>query len=261
VSNHQAIALENVSKKLAGRLAVEGVSFSVPSGQCLAILGPTGCGKTTVLRLIAGFEAPDWGKISIDGKTVSLPAKQTPPCERGVGLVFQDLALWPHMSVWQNIGFVLDPKRYDRRERKARIRQSLDRVGLSNRRNAHPHQLSGGEKQRLALARALAPKPSLLLLDEPMSSLDAALKKELLPEVKALIKKTNTTVVYVTHQWREAVYVADRIALMEKRKIYETMTVGSFNDRYRSRFENYERFGQTAHREAADVIPLKRKVM
>lgn len=261
MSNVQAIELKNVSKKLSNHLAVEGVSFSVPKGQCLAILGPTGCGKTTILRLIAGFEAPDWGKIRIDGKTVSLPAKQTPPYDRGVGLVFQDLALWPHMSVWQNVAFVLDSNRSGRKERKARIRQSLDQVGLLNRSKAYPHQLSGGEKQRLALARALAPAPKVLLMDEPMSSIDARLKKELLPEVKFLLKTISTTVIYVTHQWREAVYMADRIALMKKGRVAEIMAVARFKDRYRTRFKDYERLDARASRESAAVIPLKRKVM
>ena len=261
MSELPAIQLKNVVKHLDDRPVVDGVSFTVFPGRSLALLGPTGCGKTTILRLIAGLESPDRGKILINGRRVSTPSRQTPPYARGVGLVFQDLALWPHMTVWQNVAFVLDCKLAGRREKNRRIRRVLSQVRLVNRCRSYPHQLSGGEKQRLALARALAPDPEILLMDEPLSSLDIHLKKTLLPEVQALLHKLGTTLVYVTHQWREAVFMADHIARIKEGRVHDILPTPIFENRYWDRFKNDERFEAQEPSEPATVIPLKRSIM
>jgi iron(III) transport system ATP-binding protein len=203
------IALNQVSKSYGKVLAVDRVSFEVPPHSALAILGPSGSGKTTLLRLIAGLEMPDKGEISLLGEVASRPGWVRPPHERGIGFVFQTPALWPHMTAAQNVLFGLNgtPKPLARRRLDELIAQ-LRLEGLTGR---YPAQLSGGEARRVALARALAPRPRCLLLDEPLTNLDAELKGEILPAIKALICEDGPCLVYVTHDAGEAAYLSERV--------------------------------------------------
>jgi iron(III) transport system ATP-binding protein len=209
-----SIVLSGVSKHFLGsvRPAIHGVSFSVERGEILALLGPSGCGKTTTLRLIAGFERADEGQIVIGGKLMDDMRTYTSPERRGVGMVFQDYALFPHLTVAGNIGFGLS--RQPRRERNARVDELTELAGLREFRDRYPHQLSGGQQQRVALARALAPKPEVLLLDEPFSNLDTELRAQMRSEVRELLKAVGTTAILVTHDQQEAMTVADRMAVM-----------------------------------------------
>ena len=175
--NTAAVGISGVSKRLGSHPALTAVSLVVPPGGAVVILGPSGCGKTTLLRLIAGLEVPDAGTITIHGTLVSAPGRTlVPPNVRGIGFVFQDLALWPHLTVAEHLGFVLGSMRVPRAQRRPHIQQALDMVRIGTLRDRHPHQLSGGEQQRVALARALVSHPRVLLLDEPLSSLDADLR-------------------------------------------------------------------------------------
>ncbi len=205
------VICENLSKSFGRQLVVDAVSFQVASGQILALLGPSGCGKTTTLRLIAGFEQLDNGRIFIDGQEVANDHKHLPPEKRRAGMVFQDYAIFPHLSVAENVAFGLP-----RRERKKSLRadEMLEFVGLTGLGAKMPHELSGGQQQRVALARALAPEPAVLLLDEPFSNLDAALRIEVRQEVKSLLKQANTTAVFVTHDQEEALFLGDTVAVM-----------------------------------------------
>jgi ABC-type Fe3+/spermidine/putrescine transport system ATPase subunit len=224
MNDEPTIVFEHVGKRLGPQFALADLCLEVPRGGTLALFGPSGCGKTTTLRLIAGFEQPDSGAIRIDGKTVGTARRQTPPHRRGIGMVFQDLALWPHMNVRRHLAFVLESRKMNKADQKRRIVQSLDRVALAAKAQAYPHQLSGGEQQRLALACALAVEPSVLLMDEPLASLDANLRSTLLHEIRSLIKSSQMTSVYVTHDWHEALFLADRIAMMQHGRIERIVT-------------------------------------
>ncbi len=210
------IALENVSKSMPGGFAVQNLDFAVAKGETLVLFGPSGCGKTTTLRLIAGFDQPDGGILRINGQRANSRFRPMPPHQRGVSMVFQDLALWPHMTVQQHLAFVLDAclGRKDHSLKAEKALQVLEQVRLTHKNKAYPHQLSGGEKQRLALARAFVAQPAVLLMDEPLSSLDAHLRSALLRDIQTLINQWKTTTVYVTHDWHEALYLADRIVVM-----------------------------------------------
>ena len=221
------IELSNVSKKVSTGFSLDRISFGVHRGATLALFGPSGCGKTTTLRLIAGFERPDAGCIRIDGKLAGTPRKMLPPHRRGVGMVFQDLALWPHMTVRQHLQFVLDGRLRGKDLKARRIGHMLEQVELEGKAGAYPHQMSGGEKQRLALARALVVEPAVLLMDEPLSSLDAHLRSAMLRQTRRLIKDLQMTTVYVTHDWHEAVYLADHIAMMQGGRIHRTVAAAS----------------------------------
>jgi ABC-type Fe3+/spermidine/putrescine transport system ATPase subunit len=213
------IELKNISKKLNGKEILNQISLQVGQGRCLALLGPSGCGKTTLLRIIAGFEIPDEGEVLLGGAVASSRPRLIPPYKRNLGMVFQDLALWPHMTVQKHLDFVLGKTKTSKAERQAKIFQTLKMVQLEDRSLAYPHQLSGGEKQRLALARALITEPAILLFDEPLSSLDSALKEEMMHEVRQILRSLNITTVYVTHEKQEAFFMADQIAIMEKGQI------------------------------------------
>ncbi len=189
---------------------VENVSLQVMPGRILALLGPSGCGKTTTLRLIAGFEQLDHGVIEIDGQVVASDGRHIPPEKRRAGMVFQDYALFPHLTVANNVGFGLPGDA----ESKYRIEEFLTLVGLEGKGERMPYELSGGQQQRVALARALAPRPAVLLLDEPFSNLDAALRVEVRQEVKDLLKQNGTTAVFVTHDQEEALFLGDEVAVM-----------------------------------------------
>ena len=191
---------------------VHGLSFSLERGEIGCLLGPSGCGKTTVLRAIAGFEPLLDGRIVLAGREISRKGDTAPPELRQIGVVFQDYALFPHLSVAGNIGFGL--RRLDAAAKRARVAELLDLVGLSAQAHKYPHELSGGQQQRIALARALAPRPGLLLLDEPFSNLDVDLRERLALEVRDILKELGTTAVLVTHDQHEAFAIADRIGVM-----------------------------------------------
>ena len=204
------VRCQAISKKFTTLPVVENVSFQVQPGRILALLGPSGCGKTTTLRLIAGFEKLDSGLIEIDGQIVADGRQHTPPEKRRAGMVFQDYALFPHLSVAQNVGFGLSGVR----EKAQRIDEFLTLVGLEGKGEWSPSELSGGQQQRVALARALAPRPAVLLLDEPFSNLDAALRIGVRQDVKNLLKQSGTTAVFVTHDQEEALFLGDEVAVM-----------------------------------------------
>ncbi len=213
------LAVEGLTRSFATgeRPAVDHVSFTVPPGEILALVGPSGCGKTTTLRLIAGLERPDDGVIRINGRTVAGPGVFLPPEQRRVGMVFQDHALFPHLTVAQNVAFGLAGR--PAAEVRARTDEMLALVGLEHLRHRYPHALSGGERQRTALARALAPSPLVLLLDEPFSSLDADLRGEMREQVRAILKAGGVTAVFVTHDQEEALYMGDRLAVFQHGRI------------------------------------------
>ncbi|MDP2778770.1 MAG: ABC transporter ATP-binding protein, partial [Anaerolineales bacterium] len=210
-----ALELCNITKRFtsAGTPAVDDISFTLRSGEILALVGPSGCGKTTTLRLIAGLERPDSGSLHIKGQLVASPGHFTPPEKRGIGMVFQDHALFPHLTVSGNVKFGL------KGQPAAIARETtlgmLKLVGLENFGERYPHQLSGGERQRVALARALAPRPVLVLMDEPVSSLDADLLHEVREQVRGILKAMSATAVFVTHDQEEALYMGDRLAVFQ----------------------------------------------
>jgi iron(III) transport system ATP-binding protein len=197
--------------------AVDGITLSVSRGEILALLGPSGSGKTTLLRLIAGFEAPDAGSVAIAGRVVAGAGVVVPPEARGVGIVFQDYALFPHLTVEGNVAFGLHA--VDAARRRERVRELLALVGLPLFAYRYPHELSGGQQQLVALARALAPAPAVLLLDEPFSNLDADLRGEMRAQVQTILKATGTTVVFVTHGQDEAFAIADRVGVLHRGRL------------------------------------------
>jgi iron(III) transport system ATP-binding protein len=203
------IRLEGVTKTFGDVIAVDRASLCVDRGEVVALLGPSGCGKTTLLRLVAGFERPDAGSVEVAGRAVSGNGTWIPPEQRRVGMVFQDYALFPHLTVAENVGFGLR-----RRVRASRVPELLSIVGLDRLGQRYPHELSGGQQQRVALARALAPAPDLVLLDEPWSNVDPFLRETLRAEVAEIIRPLGVTVVLVTHDREEAFTLADRIALI-----------------------------------------------
>ena len=203
------IALRQVTKSYGRAKAVEQISFEVPAHAALAILGPSGSGKTTLLRLIAGLELPDQGEIYLWGELASKPGWVKPPHQRSIGLVFQTPALWPHMTAGQNILFGLNGT--PRQQGRCRLDELVGQLHLEGLVNRYPGQLSGGEARRVALARALAPRPRCLLLDEPLTNLDAKLKGEILPVIQALINETGPCLIYVTHDVGEAQCISQQI--------------------------------------------------
>jgi iron(III) transport system ATP-binding protein len=212
--------LENVTKRFSRHepAAVDQVTLSLAQGEIISFLGPSGCGKTTLLRLIAGFERPQSGVIAIAESVVAGEGKWVPPERRQVGMVFQDYALFPHLSVQQNIAFGLrqlaKQKQLVETDRQNRIAQVLELVGLAGLGDRYPHELSGGQQQRVALARALAPAPRLILLDEPLSNLDVQVRLRLRQELREILKSSHTSAIFVTHDQEEAMSIADRVAVM-----------------------------------------------
>jgi iron(III) transport system ATP-binding protein len=219
VSN-DVLVLERVSHAYDGVRVLDNVSLSAGPGDILCLLGPSGCGKTTALRLAAGLEELQSGRILLNGQVVAAPSLHVPPEDRSVGMVFQDFALFPHLSVLNNVMFGLrsgsSAARFDR------AREVLDQVGMSAYKDAFPHTLSGGQQQRVALARALAPRPRLLLLDEPFSGLDSRLRSQVRDETLHVVKDSGTTTLIVTHDPEEAMYMADQIAVMCAGRVEQT---------------------------------------
>ncbi|WP_416051351.1 putative 2-aminoethylphosphonate ABC transporter ATP-binding protein [Cupriavidus basilensis] len=229
------LAVEQVGKRFGGAggfQALDGVSLSVAQGELLCLLGPSGCGKTTLLRIIAGLEREDTGRIHAGGRELT----GLPPQARDYGILFQSYALFPNLSVAQNVAYGLQGRGMGRAHREARVAEMLSLVGLAGSERKFPGQLSGGQQQRVALARALAPAPSLLLLDEPMSALDARVREHLRLELRQLQRRLNVTTVMVTHDQDEAMAMADRIAVMEGGRIAQVGTPGEIYERPASAF-------------------------
>ena len=202
------------------RQVVQDLSLALPAGHIGCLLGQSGCGKTTILRAIAGFEPVRAGQIVLDGTVISSESVQVAPEHRRVGMMFQDYALFPHLTAAENVAFGLR-KLMNKRERAARVKEMLDLVGLSATADSYPHEISGGQQQRIALARALAPSPDLLLLDEPFSNLDVDTRERLAFEVREILKSTGHTAILVTHNQAEAFAIADRIGVMSEGKIVQ----------------------------------------
>ncbi|WP_103333759.1 ABC transporter ATP-binding protein [Pseudotabrizicola formosa] len=213
------LVVEHLSRSFTGRAVVDDVCLVVAPGQVTCLLGPSGCGKSTTLRMIAGVDRPDGGRILIDGAEVAGPGCHVPPEHRSVGLMFQDFALFPHLTVQDNVSFGL---KGDRAARARRVEELLERVNLSGFGKKHPHELSGGEQQRVALARALAPRPKVMLMDEPFSGLDNRLRDGIRDTTLDILKDEGTAVVLVTHEPDEAMRMADEIALMRGGRIVQS---------------------------------------
>jgi iron(III) transport system ATP-binding protein len=212
------LELDGVSKRFGTETVIDDMSLSVREGEILTLLGPSGCGKTTTLRLVAGLERPDEGIVRVDGDVVAGDGGRfVPPEERGVGVVFQEYALFPHLTAAENVAFGL--KDGDEASREARVEELLELVGLSAQHDAYPGELSGGQQQRVALARSLAPEPAILLLDEPFSNLDVDLRVRMREEVRRIIKEAGVTAVSVTHDQEEALSISDRVAVVHEGRI------------------------------------------
>jgi iron(III) transport system ATP-binding protein len=209
-----------------GRPAIDGVSFAVPAGEIVVLLGPSGCGKTTTLRCVAGLEHPTGGEIAIGGKVVSSPGRGilVPPRARDLGMVFQSYAVWPHMTVRQNVIYPLKHRKLSRADAAAKVEEVLTLVGLSEYADRPVVALSGGQMQRVALARSIVYRPQLLLLDEPLSNLDAKLRLRLRDDLRIILKQTGMTALYVTHDQAEAVVLGDRIGVMRDGKLLQLGT-------------------------------------
>ncbi|MDR2175057.1 MAG: ABC transporter ATP-binding protein, partial [Synergistaceae bacterium] len=211
------IKIEGIAKSYGKHQVHKDLDLSIRRGECFTLLGPSGCGKTVLFRLIAGFETPDAGKISIDGTVVSEPGRgiNVSPDKRGIGMVFQDYAVWPHMTVFENVAYPLKLAGTPKEELTRRVQETVALVGMGGLEKRLPSELSGGQQQRVALARALVARPSLMLLDEPLSNLDANLREEMRFEIKELQRKLDITVLYVTHDQEVALAISDRIAIMD----------------------------------------------
>jgi iron(III) transport system ATP-binding protein len=226
------IAVQDLTKRFGPQEVVSRVSFSIEEGEMFTLLGPSGCGKTTLLRLIAGFYAPDEGEIRFDDRVVN----DLPPHERGIGMVFQNYALWPHMTVYENAAYGLKLRKLPPAEIAARIAAVLEKVKLGGLENRYPGQLSGGQQQRVALARALVLNPKILLLDEPLSNLDAKIRIQVRAEIRKLQRELGITTVYVTHDQEEALALSDRIAVFNKGKMLQIGPPRALYERPENRF-------------------------
>jgi iron(III) transport system ATP-binding protein len=229
------IEIQNLFKRFKKVVAVNRIQLDVEKGEMLTLLGPSGCGKTTTLRCIAGLEKPEEGDIIIDGKPM-LSEGFVQPSKRGIGMVFQNYAVWPHMKVFSNIVYGLKLQKIPKRDVRERAKQVLELVGLDGLEERYPAQLSGGQQQRVALARALVRNPKVLLLDEPLSNLDAKLREELRFEIKSLVRRMGITSVYVTHDQAEAMVISDRIAVMDSGNVVQIGTAQEIYKKPANRF-------------------------
>lgn len=229
------IEIENLFKRFKNVVAVNHIQLHIEKGEMLTLLGPSGCGKTTTLRCIAGLEKPEDGDIVIDGKPL-LSKGFVQPSKRGIGMVFQNYAVWPHMKVFNNVAYGLKLLKIPKSEIREKVQNVLDLVGLGSLENRYPSQLSGGQQQRVALARALVRNPKVLLLDEPLSNLDAKLREELRFEIKSLVRRMGITSVYVTHDQAEAMVISDRIAVMHAGNVVQIGSAQEIYERPANRF-------------------------
>ncbi|MBV9859085.1 MAG: ABC transporter ATP-binding protein [Alphaproteobacteria bacterium] len=235
-----AVELAAVTKRFGAAVALDRLNLSIPHGSLLCLLGPSGCGKTTTLRLVAGFVDPDEGTIRVGERIVSAPGRSLPPERRNMSMIFQSYALWPHMTIAENVAYGLRLRKFDRAERERRVAAILDVAHLTDLARRYPHELSGGQQQRAALARALVVEPETLLLDEPLSNLDANLREEMRFEIRRLHDAYRYTTIYVTHDQAEAMTTADTIVVMHDGRVEQ---VGSPEDIYqRPRSEFVARF-------------------
>ena len=226
------IGVEQVTKRFGSTEAVSGISLDIGDGELFTLLGPSGCGKTTLLRLLGGFYYPDGGAIRFDGRDMT----NIPPYERRIGMVFQNYALWPHMTVFQNVAYGLTLRKQARAEIRERVEEGLRKVNLVGMEARYPGQLSGGQQQRVALARALVLNPDVLLLDEPLSNLDAKIRIQVRAEIRKLQKELGITTVYVTHDQEEALSLSDRIAVFNQGKLLQLGRPKELYERPASRF-------------------------
>jgi len=214
-----SVSLEGVSKRFGATPAVESVSLTIADGELFALLGPSGSGKTTLLRLVAGFETPAAGTVKLANAVVSAPGFALPPEQRRIGMVFQSYALWPHMSVAENVAFALRVRGVASEERKRRVASALAMVGLEAMAKRRPHELSGGQRQRVALARCLAMRPAVVLLDEPLANLDVHLRESMQQDIARLHRELGATFIYATHDQAEAMALANRVAVMNEGRV------------------------------------------
>ncbi|HEX3816559.1 MAG TPA: ABC transporter ATP-binding protein [Mycobacteriales bacterium] len=227
-----ALQISGVSKVLGGRSIIDGLDLAVNAGELICLLGPSGCGKTTTLRMIGGFIRPDAGRIVIAGKDVT----GAPPERRPTAMVFQNYALWPHMTVFKNVAFGLRLRKLPRDEIRGRAEKALELVGLTHHIDSHPAQISGGEQQRVALARALVLEPEVLLLDEPLSNLDAKLRVKVREDIREIQQRVGITTVFVTHDQDEALSISDRIAVMNAGDVEQYADAQALYSRPQTRF-------------------------
>jgi len=225
------VKVENLNKLFGSMAAVDDVSFEVGEGEILVIVGASGCGKTTTLRCIAGLETPTSGTITVSGRTMSSADTWVPPEKRGIGMMFQSYALWPHMTVAGNVGYGLRLKRTPKKEARVAVDRVLDLVGLGGMGERYPSTLSGGQQQRVALARSVVAEQKVILLDEPLSNLDAKLREDMRTELRSLVKKLKMTAIHITHDQLEAMALADSLIYMRNGRIEQS---GSPRDIYRS---------------------------
>ena len=231
------VSIRGLTKRYGDVAAVEGLELDVAPSELVALLGPSGCGKTTTLRLVAGFLAPEAGEIHVGDRVLSSAASVVPPERRKMAMIFQSYALWPHMTVAQNVAYGLRfGRRVDAAERDRRVREILGAVQLAGYERRYPGELSGGQQQRVAVARALVVEPEILLLDEPLSNLDANLREEMRFEIRRLHEAFGITTLYVTHDQAEAMVISDRIAVLDRGRVVQVGTAADLFERPRTRF-------------------------
>jgi putative spermidine/putrescine transport system ATP-binding protein len=244
-----AVRLQGLTRRYGSVVALDGLDLDIAGGELIALLGPSGCGKTTALRAIAGFDRPDGGRVLVDGRDVT----DVPASKRDMGMVFQAYSLFPNLTVAQNVAFGLQVRRRDKAERGTRAAELLELVGLGDRRDRYPHQLSGGQQQRVALARALAVAPQVLLLDEPLSALDAQVRVQLREEIRRIQLELGITTVFVTHDQAEALSVADRVGVLRAGRLEQVASPHDLYERPATAF--VAQFVGTMNRLAATQVP------
>jgi iron(III) transport system ATP-binding protein len=230
------VDLRGLTKRFTDTAAVDDFNLEIGDGEFVSLLGPSGCGKTTTLRLLAGFLQPDGGEIRVDGKVISSPSLLVPPERRNMSMIFQSYAVWPHMTVAQNVAYGLKFKKLTKQESDAKVTKVLGVVHLADLKDRYSAELSGGQQQRVALARALVVEPQILLMDEPLSNLDANLREEMRFEIRRLHEEFKITTVYVTHDQAEAMATSDRIAVLDRGRLIQVGKPGEIFDRPRTRF-------------------------